>query len=89
MAYNIVSNNNNTAYGVRKFIVDEKNDLKDLPYGAAPGSKAYVTSTQDMYILDNNDTWVLFKCGNSGTGGGTDEPPVPEDNTYIWDGGEI
>lgn len=89
MAYNIVSNNDNVTYGIRKFIVDEKNDLENLPYGAAPGSKAYITGTQDIYILDNNNTWVPYKCGNGGTGSGTDEPPEPGDNIYIWDGGEI
>lgn len=96
MAQNITANDNNIAYGVKKIMVDTKEELKELPFKLEPGSKALDTSTMDLYLLNNHNTWVKIKNlkvsggsssgGDSGEGdGGSDE----EDNTYIWDGGDI
>lgn len=95
MAQNITANDNNIAYGVKKIMVDTKEELKELPYRLSPGSKALDTSTMDLYLLNNHNTWVKIKnlktngSGSSegeGEGGSGDGD---EDNTYVWDGGDI
>ena len=97
MAQNITANDNNIAYGVKKIMVDNAQELKELPYKAEPGSKAIDTSTMDLYLLDNHNTWVKIKnlktSGSTSDGGDAGEGDGGsgdgEDNIYIWDGGDI
>ena len=39
-------------------------------------------------MLNNLYVWKKVKA-NSSSGGGTNPTPDPDDNTYIWDGGDI
>lgn len=99
MAQNITANDNTVAYGIKKIMVDTKNELKELPYKLEPGSKALVTETLDLYLLNNHNTWVKIK--NLKSGGSTSTPGEGEggegeggsgggsDDTYVWDGGDI
>ena len=90
MAQNITANDNNIAYGVKKIMVDTKEELKELPFRLEPGSKALDTSTMDLYLLNNHNTWVKIKnLKNGSSSGGGDNPGGDGDNLYIWDGGDI
>ena len=93
MAHNITANDDTIAYGIKKIMVDSKAELKELPYRLAPGSKALDVSTMDLYLLNNHNTWVKIKnlkvSGGSSSGGSGDGGSGGEDNTYIWDGGDI
>ena len=69
------------------------------------GSSCFVIEEDANYILNGSGEWVTvsnYGAGgsgsNSGSGSGSDsEPsdtipsdtPIDEDNTYIWDGGEV
>lgn len=91
MAQNITANDNNIAYGVKKIMVDTKEELKELPYKLAPGSKALDISTMDLYLLNNHNTWVKIKNlkSDGGSGGGDNPGGGGNDNIHIWDGGDI
>lgn len=78
--YSLISNRGKVTYNIQKFIVDLKSDLADLPIDGAPGSKALVIETGDIYILNNEKVWVLLPQA----GGGIDPTA-----TYIYDGGII
>ena len=91
MAHNITANDDTIAYGIKKIMVDSKEELKELPYKLAPGSKALDVSTMDLYLLNNHNTWVKIKnLKNGSSSGGGDNPGSGDgDNFYIWDGGDI
>lgn len=91
MAQNITANDNNIAYGVKKIMVDTKEELKELPFRLEPGSKALDTSTMDLYLLNNHNTWVKIKNlkSDGGSGGGDNPGGGGNDNIHIWDGGDI
>ena len=63
-------------YGVKEFIVDTPSDLADLPTNktkARPGSTAFVISTSERYMLNNQEQWILLRrpgSGGSGDNGG-------------------
>jgi hypothetical protein len=94
MAHNITANDDTIAYGIKKIMVDSKEELKELPYKLAPGSKALDVSTMDLYLLNNQNTWVKIKNlkvsgGSSSEGGSGNGGSGEEGKTYIWDGGDI
>ena len=94
MAQNITANDNNIAYGVKKILVDNAEELKTLPYKVEAGSQALDTSTMDLYLLNNQNTWVKIRNlkvsgGSSSEGGSGDGGSGEGDKTYIWDGGDI
>lgn len=76
----------NHSYGQVRFLLDTPDDLPNLKNTYAPGSRAFVISTSDEYMLNNQSKWVKIKKSSSSGGGG--DTPDP-DNTYIYDGGEI
>ena len=69
------------------------------------GSTCFIIEEDANYILDGNWEWKAVKNygggsssgSGSGSSSGDDEPsdtipsdtPIDEDNTYIWDGGEV
>ena len=77
--YSLISNRGKVTYNIQKFIVDLESDLADLPIDGAPGSKALVIETGEVYILNNEKLWVLLPQN-----GGIDPSA-----TYIYDGGII
>lgn len=90
MAHNITANDDTIAYGIKKIMVDSKEELKELPYKLAPGSRALDISTMDLYLLNNHNTWVKIKnLKNGSSSGGGDNPGGGGDDLYIWDGGDI
>ena len=74
-------------------MVDNVDELKTLPYKVEAGSQALVTSTMDLYLLNNQNTWVKIRnlkvSGGSSSGGSGDGGSDEGDKTYIWDGGDI
>lgn len=64
-----------------KFVCDYESDINTLPTTSAPsildaeikpcsvGSIAICTENQGLYVLNNQDEWVLFRDGTSGGGG--------------------
>ena len=71
---NLLSQNGQTVYGIKEYIVDTIDDIQELPTQIQPGSTAFVISTNNIYILDNTCKWtLLYQCvGNSGGGTGAD-----------------
>lgn len=85
--YTLTHQNGKVNYGLKKFIVDSVEDIEKIPtISLLPGSTAFIPKSSKLYIYQDNNTWVEQKSNSSG--GGSSEPPNP-DNTYIWDGGSI
>lgn len=74
-------------YGTKRFLLDTPDDLPNLGLNYTKGSRAFVISTSDEYMLDGTPKWVKIKTGGSSSGGDTPDPDP--DKTYIYDGGEI
>lgn len=88
--YGLTHNNNKVVYGIKRFVLDKEEDTKTLPTrGLTPGSTAFVIETSNTYMLNNLYVWKKVKANSSSGDGGTDPTPDPDDNTYIWDGGDI
>lgn len=86
--YNLIYQNNKFTYGLKKFVVDTIADISEIPATTlSKGSTAFVRSTADTYIYGDNNTWSKLPKSSGGSSGGGDNPS--EDNTYIWDGGDI
>lgn len=55
----IYSNGGRIQYGVKEFMLDDEEDLKDLPHeGVEEGSVAFVISTSDIYMITSTGIWV-------------------------------
>lgn len=72
----ILKDGNYVAYGVKKLMFDDIEQFKEYKDYTAPGSIAYIISTNQAYQLNSNFTWILRKKGG-------DEDP----NEVIYDGG--
>ena len=72
MAYRLMEERGTPSYGVVSYIVDNVSDISNLPVDHQPGSTALVASTSDVYILNNQEAWVLLELG----GGENELPPV-------------
>ena len=57
MSYTLYANDDNVAYGVKKFIVDTTADLAELPTNVTPGSSVLVTKTSKLFVLNNEHKW--------------------------------
>lgn len=86
MGYNIVVNNGKINYGIKHFVVDTINDMKQLPPTSQPGSTAYCFATQKKYILDNQGYWREMTSNSSNSGSSTDSD---QDVEITYDGGQI
>ena len=80
---NILSNSGRLAYGIKRFMVKNAEDIKSIPLTpqTRPGSTVFVTSDSSRYILDEDYSWVKI---NSANGGGEDTP-----ESVIYEGGDI
>ena len=90
MGYTILKNGDTTNYGIKHFMVDKLNDLKDFTTILQPGSTAYCFETNKKYMLDAQYRWQVMK--NSGGGGGGNTTPVDPSDLEIeafFDGGNI
>ena len=55
--YKITSNDGDVAYGVKEFVCDTPEDLKDLP-SCSMGSVAIVISIAEVFMLNSKKEWV-------------------------------
>ena len=55
--YKITSNDGEISYGVKEFVCDTPEDLKNLPL-CAMGSVAIVISTAEVYMFNSKKEWV-------------------------------
>lgn len=94
----ISRNSNNVAYGVKHYTIDTPNDVKELPLHCTPGSTAFVISTSDRYMFNNQYQWIKVANSNSSGGSGSGEGQGSGDgcnchcgdiDSIIWDGGNI
>ena len=91
--------------GVKDFVCDKKDELSKIDLRKTlMGSTCFVIEEDANYILNGVGEWTAvsnYGAGGSGSGkqdsGSDSEPsdtipsdtPIDEDNTYIWDGGEV
>jgi hypothetical protein len=55
--YKITSSDGDISYGVKEFVCDTPEDLKDLP-SCSMGSVAIVISTAEIFMLNSKKEWV-------------------------------
>lgn len=90
----IHSNQNQVAYGIQHFIIDEIDDLNELNKKPSlkPGSTVFVIKTSKYYMLNGKNSWIeinpygMGHSSNSGSGGSGDSDSP---NDGIYDGGSI
>ena len=87
--YGLTHENGRAVYGLKNFILDTEAEVKNLPTDdmLIPGSTAFVISTSNSYMLNNQNSWVKVNLSNNS--GGSSNPDPGTDNTYIWDGGDV
>lgn len=80
MAY-IINNGHKIAYGIKKFIVDTVEEINDIPILSTifPGSKVFVTTTSQTFILTPEYQWLPISSNGA----------VEEGEAIIYDGGNI
>ena len=55
----INANNGKISYGVKHYILDTQDDVKNLSHKtAATGSTAFVIDTSKYYMLNSNNEWI-------------------------------
>lgn len=87
--YGLTHENGRAVYGLKHFVLDTEAEVKNLPTDdmLIPGSTAFVISTSNSYMLNNQNSWVKINLSNGS--GGSSNPDPGTDNTYIWDGGDV
>lgn len=73
--YSKIVGGNKLPYNYAEFICDSENDINNLPtktseFACSIGSKALVLETKNVYILNNDNEWVLYGNIESSGGGG-------------------
>lgn len=64
---NLYKQDGETLYGIKEYIVDSLNDVKDLPKNVKVGSMALIVSTGQVYVFNGEKKWTPI--GNSSSGG--------------------
>lgn len=87
--YGLTHESGRAVYGLKHFVLDTEAEVKNLPTDdmLIPGSTAFVISTSNSYMLNNQYSWVKVNLSNGSGGSGNPDPGT--DNTYIWDGGDV
>ena len=61
---NLYKQDGETLYGIKEFLLDSKEDVKDLPIEKVHiGSTALVISSGDLYMLNGNKEWTIVGGG--------------------------
>lgn len=58
-------------YGIKEFLLDSKDDLKDLPTNLRSGSSAFIIPTGEVYFLNGSKKWVPVGSSSSNSGDST------------------
>lgn len=77
----ITKNGHKIAYGIKNFIVDTVEEIKDIPILSTifPGSKVLVTTTSQTFILTSDYQWLPISSNGA----------IEEGKAIIYDGGNI
>lgn len=86
---NIRANGNKLAYGIKHFVLDDRQDLDKINvYELPAGCTAFIIHTSKKYMLDSNYKWYEIKPsvdtgdgsddGGGGSGGDTSDDIVYE-----------
>ena len=54
----ITSNSGHTAYGLKSFVIDTKEDLDYLPINVPMGSTAFCVEDSSVYMINSSGEWV-------------------------------
>lgn len=65
--FSLYKNDGEILYGIKEYIIDSLEDIKDLPKNLRPGSTAIVISTGQTYMFSPQQKWVLFGRPSSGS----------------------
>jgi hypothetical protein len=88
---NIHSNGNRTSYGIKHFVLDTIEDIKELDKNKlTPGSTIFIIASSKYYILNGKKQWIEINpycMGHSSGGSGNDNSGTENDG--IYDGGSI
>lgn len=69
--FNLYKQDGETLYGIKEFILDNTDDIKNLPTNIKVGSTALIIPTAEIYILNGSKKWVEIGT-ESGSGEGSD-----------------
>lgn len=80
MAY-ITNNGHRTAYGIKRFLVDTVEEIKNIPILSTvlPGSKVLVTTTSQTFVLTPDYQWLPISSSDA----------IEEGEAIICDGGNV
>ena len=68
MAYSIISQNGQSLYDIKEYVLDTIEDLESLPVSAGMGSTAFVIEDGRKYVLNSQNQWIaLVTTVNNGT----------------------
>lgn len=71
---NLYKQDGEILYGVKEYIIDSIDDVKDLPTNVRPGSIAMLVPSGLKYILNGKKEWVLLmQSSGGGSEGGNSE----------------
>ena len=73
--YILYKQDGETLYGIKEFVLDSVDDIKNLPKNIRVGSTALIIPTAEIYILNSSKTWV--KIGTEGGSGGSSGSDAP------------
>ena len=59
MGYNTLSQSGHTAYGIKEFVVDTDDDIKNLPTDGPMGSAALSIASGNVFILNSKRKWKM------------------------------
>lgn len=83
---NSMKTSGQTTYGLKRYVLDTPDDIKELPYYGIPaGSTAFVISTSENYMMNSKGEWVKVQMssgsgsssGGGNTSGGNNNPSTP------------
>ena len=57
MGYNTLSQSGHAGYGIKEFVVDTDDDVKNLPIDIPMGSAALSIESGHVFILNSQDEW--------------------------------
>ena len=68
MAYSVISQNGQSLYNIKEYVLDTIEDLESLPVSAGMGSTAFVIEDGRKYVLNSQNQWIaLVTTVNNGT----------------------
>lgn len=91
--YSLLTNRGIYNEAIKRYVVDEDDDIAKVPTDAPAGSECFVIGSSNTYMLNHKKQWIKVKLssgGSSGGGGGDNPTPdVPSGSDIVYEGGEI